>query len=64
MAALNGDGVDFIVLDHDINAFARLVAAAFIRRFDRLARFFIDELLPNPISGDFIDLPKGNALAR
>ncbi len=47
----------------DIDAFADLVAAAFVGGVDRLASLVIDQLLADAIAGDFVDLPEGDALA-
>ena len=45
MGARDLDRVQFRVLDHEVVAFADLVAAALVLGSDRLAGFLIDELL-------------------
>jgi len=62
MGALDLDRVQFRVLDHEVVAFADLVAAALVLGSHRLAGLLIDELLAKPIAGGLVDLPESNAL--
>jgi hypothetical protein len=50
VVALDGDGVEFLVIDWDVSAFRILVAAALVRALDRLARDLIDQLLAQPVA--------------
>jgi hypothetical protein len=54
--------VELRVLDDQILPLGDLVAAALVLRVDRLAGFLIDELLTQPVTGRFVDLPEGDAL--
>jgi hypothetical protein len=64
MAALDRDGVEFFVLDAQVDALLDLVAPSLIARIDRLARFLVDQLLTKAIACLLVDLPKGDALTR
>jgi hypothetical protein len=64
MTALDCDGVEFFVLDRQVDAFIDFVAATFIVRIDRLACPLVNQLLAKPIAGLFVDLPEGDSLAR
>jgi hypothetical protein len=62
--ALDLDRVEFVILDHEVRALRVFVAPALVRRLDGLARFVVDQLLAETISGFLVDLAKGHALAR
>jgi hypothetical protein len=62
MGALDLDGVEFLVLDHEVLPLGDLVAAPLVLGGDRLAGFLIDELLAQPIAGRLVDLPERNPL--
>jgi hypothetical protein len=49
MGALDLDGFEFLVLDHEVLPLGDLVAAALVFRVDRLAGLLIDELLAQPV---------------
>ena len=62
MGALDLDRFQFLVLDDEVLALGDLVAAAFVFWGDRLAGFFIDELLAQAIAGGLVDLPERDPL--
>jgi hypothetical protein len=62
--ALDLDSFELRILDDEILALGDLVAAAFVFGDDRLAGFFINELLAQTIAGSLVDLPKCDALSR
>ena len=64
MAALDRDRFELFVLDAKVDALLDFVAPPFIVRIDRLARFFVDQLLAKAIACLLVDLPKGDSLTR
>jgi hypothetical protein len=62
VGALDLDGIEFLVFDDDVLAFADFVATALVFRGDRFASFLIDELLAQPIAGDLVDLAERDPL--
>ena len=64
VVALDRDGIEFVVVDRDVGVLRVLVAATLIGAFDRLARDLVDQLLPQPIAGLLVDLPKRYPFGR
>src|SRR5262249_3984268 len=62
VGALDLDRFELRILNDEVLALGHLVAAAFVLGGDRLAGFFIDELLAQAIAGGLVDLPEGDAL--
>ena len=62
MGALDLDGFQLLVFDHEVLPLGDLIAAPLVFGADRLARFLIDELLAQPIAGRCVDLPERNPL--
>ena len=64
MTALDCDGVEFFVLDRQVDALVDLITAAFVVWIDRVACPLVDQLLTQAITGFLVDLPEGDTLAR
>jgi hypothetical protein len=56
VVALDGDSVEFIVIDEDVGAFGVFVAAPLVAALDRLARNSINKLLPQPVARFLVHL--------
>jgi hypothetical protein len=61
--ALNGDRVEFFVVDHGIAVFGVFVATALFVGLDRVAGHLV-QLLAKAVAGLFVDLAEGDALTR
>src|SRR5271166_6163279 len=59
---LDLDRFQLRIIDQEVLALGDLVAAPFVFRGDRLAGFFIDELLAQAIAGGLVDLMECDAL--
>ena len=64
MLALDGDGLELVVLDQHVIALADLIAAGLVRALDEVAGMLVDQLLLQPVAGLPIDLLEGDTLAR
>src|SRR5712672_891466 len=64
VTALDGNGVEFLVLDHDVFVLRILVAASFVGTLYYLTRRVIHSLLAQSITGFFIDLTEGYSISR
>src|SRR5262249_28538604 len=60
--ALDRNGFELVVLEHEILALGNFVALGLIFRRNGLARLFIDVLAPNTVTGVAIEGAEGNAL--
>ena len=62
MGAFDPDLLDLLVLDLEVLPLANFVAATNVLLLDRLARFGVDELLLQPVSGLLVDTVERNSL--
>ncbi len=58
VVALNLDRFEFLVFDKDIGPLGVFVAAPLVLACNRFARYLINKLLPQPIAGLLVYLPK------
>jgi hypothetical protein len=62
VVALDLQRLDLFVFDLDVDALVDLVTAALVGRLDHLAGHVVDELLPQAVAGQLVDLAEGHAL--
>jgi hypothetical protein len=62
MTALDGNSVEFVIIDEDVGALRVFVAATLVLALDRITGHLVDKLLPQPIAGLLIDLPERDPL--
>ena len=64
MAALDRDGVEFFVLNLQVDALVDFVASPLVVGINWLTGTFINQLLTKAAAGLLVDLTEGDALAR
>jgi hypothetical protein len=64
LAAFNLNGLQLVIIDHDVGVLCVFVAPALIFGFDNFARDFVHELLTKTVTGLLVDLTKGDTLCR
>ena len=62
MGAFDPDLLDLLVLDLEVLPLANFVAATNVLLLDHVARFGVDELLLQPVSGLLVDTVERNTL--